>query len=430
MSTDPKETTFYLETLGCPKNQVDSEKIAHYLRSSMREVGDPSSADLVVVNTCAFIEAARQESVDTILSLAEKKRDGAKLVVSGCLAERYGEELAQNLPEVDLVAGFNVPVNLSVSPKKRFLRHADLPKQTSVESLDLLELPRSNPDTPWAYVKAAEGCDRNCGFCAIPGFRGKQRSRSIGSVLQEVDAVGCSEIVLVAQDLASYGKDLPENVNIVDLYRAVSERVPWVRLLYLYPTSISDELIQVMAASEVAYFDLSLQHASRPLLKKMRRSGHDKYYLSLTDKVRDINPDAVFRSSFVIGYPGETEEDQDILLAFLEKAQLDWAGFFSYSREEGTYAHSLTGEVDRELALLRIRECQELQDEITFQKRRKLIGVRVKALVDEKGWARSFREAPEIDGKIKVPQTLPAGSFVDLSIVESTGTDLLGIPSD
>lgn len=428
MPTDHKESTFYLETLGCPKNQVDSEKIAHYLRDTMTEVDNPAAADLVVVNTCAFIESARQESINTILSLAEKKQEGAKLVVSGCLAERYGEELAENLPEVDLVAGFNVAVNLSISPKKRFLRSADLPQQTSVTSLDLLELPRSRPDTPWAYIKAAEGCDRNCGFCAIPSFRGKQRSRSLESILEEVTAVGSQELVLVAQDLASYGKDVSGSSDIVNLYRTLSAMVPWVRLLYLYPTSISEELILEMANGAVPYFDLSLQHASRSLLQKMRRSGHAKYYLSLIDKVRQINPEAAFRSSFVIGYPGETEEDHDILLDFLEEAQLDWAGFFAYSKEEGTYAYSLPDETDPELALVRIRETQALQDEITFRKRKELIGSTQKVLVDEKGWGRSFREAPEIDGKIALPNTLPVGDFVDIRIVDSTGTDLTGIP--
>jgi len=428
---DAAKETFYLETLGCPKNRVDSEKIAHYLRNlDMKEVSDPSSADMVVLNTCAFIEAARQESIETILSLAEKKQKGARLVVSGCLAERYGQELADNLPEVDLVAGFGVPVNLRPASKKRFLKSADLTQRTSLQSLDLLELPRSSGTMPWAYVKAAEGCDRNCGFCAIPGFRGKQRSRSMDSILAEVADLNSKEIVLVAQDLASYGKDLDtENKkNIVDLFYKVAEQVPWVRLLYLYPTSISDDLVKAILSTEVPYFDLSLQHSSRVLLQKMRRSGHERYYLELIDKIRDINPEAVFRSSFVIGYPGETEADQDGLLRFIERAELDWAGFFAYSKEEGTYAYSLGEEVDEELCLLRLRECQSLQDEITAKKRQNLVGTDIKALVDEKGWARSFREAPEIDGKISVPRTLETGSFVRLRITDTLGMDLVGEP--
>ncbi len=429
---DSDNKTFYLETLGCPKNQVDSDKIANYLcNADMLEIKDPSRADIIVVNTCAFIEAARQESIDTILALSEKKQGSARLVVSGCMAERYGDELAAALPEVDLVAGFGVPVNFSPTTGKRFLRSSDLDKTTSLASLDLLELPRTSPDTPWAYVKVAEGCDRNCGFCAIPGFRGKQRSRSVGSILQEVRALGSKEIVLVAQDLASYGKDLPagdDKSNIVELFYQVAAEVSWVRLLYLYPTSISDELLKAISATEVPYFDLSLQHSSRPLLKRMRRSGHAKYYLDLINKIRDINPEAVFRSSFVIGYPGEGEADQDSLLEFLQTAELDWAGFFSYSKEEGTYAYTQDGEVDEELRLLRLRECQALQDEITAKKRQNLIGMTVKALVDESGWARSFREAPEIDGRISIDPGIKPGGFVELQIKDTLGVDLVGEP--
>ena len=219
---------FYVETLGCPKNQVDSDKlIGTLLADGMTPTDDPGKADLVVVNTCAFIDEARKESIDTILALDDQRKVGGKLVVTGCMAERYGDELAEALPEVDQVAGFGVPVNLV---KKRSIAVSSAP----IPTLDLLNLPRPKSSSPWAYVKIAEGCDRNCGFCAIPSFRGPQRSRDISSILDEVEQLEAQEIVLVAQDLASYGKDRPTELgagSIVPLVRAVSATAAWTRLL-------------------------------------------------------------------------------------------------------------------------------------------------------------------------------------------------------
>ena len=339
---------YWLETLGCPKNQVDSDKLAGTLEADgYVAASGPQSADLVVVNTCAFIEAARQESIDTVLALADGRREGARLVVTGCMAERYGAELADALPEVDLVAGFGVPVTLS----------AKADRTVRVPSFDLLNLPRPKAAAPWAYVKVAEGCDRTCGFCAIPSFRGKQRSRSIGDILAEVEALEVQEVVLVAQDLASYGRDLGRRGDIIPLVRAVAARVPRTRLLYLYPSELSEDLIEVMAETGCAYFDLSLQHASKAHLRRMRRWGDGARFLRRIEAIRSRHPDAAFRSSFIVGYPGETEEDHDQLLGFLEAAQLDWAGFFAYSREEGTYAAGLLDVVDDGLVAARLREC-------------------------------------------------------------------------
>ena len=205
---------FFIETLGCPKNQVDSDKlVGTLLADGLEAVEDPAAADLVVVNTCAFIEEARQESIDTILALDERRRSGARLVVTGCLAERYGSELASALPEVDAVSGFGVPITLG---RKRPARPARGGGRAGAPSLDLLNLPRPPSSAPWAYVKIAEGCDRSCGFCAIPSFRGPQRSRDVASILEEVDQLGAKEIVLVAQDLASYGKDRPAELGVGD----------------------------------------------------------------------------------------------------------------------------------------------------------------------------------------------------------------------
>ncbi|MFN2505149.1 MAG: 30S ribosomal protein S12 methylthiotransferase RimO [Acidimicrobiales bacterium] len=403
--------TYWVETLGCPKNQVDSDKLVGTLTADgMVAAEAPDDADLVLVNTCAFIEAARQESVDTILSLAETRRPGSRLVVTGCLAERYGEELAEALPQVDQVAGFGVPVTLG--------RRRDAP------SMDLLNLPRPPAASPWAYVKIAEGCDRNCGFCAIPSFRGRQRSRSLDEILAEVDALGAVEIVLVAQDLASYGRDLGHKGAIVPLVEAVSERVARTRLLYLYPSELHDRLVDTICATGLPYFDLSLQHVSKPLLRRMRRWGDGDRFLGRIRSIREREPEAAFRSSFIVGYPGETEADHDQLLAFVEEAQLDWAGFFAFSPEEGTYAVDLDRSVDSRLVEERLLELGELQDRITADRRAALVGRSVEVLVDEPGTGRTHREAPEIDGVVNLPQDLAVGTFATVAVTASAGPDL------
>jgi ribosomal protein S12 methylthiotransferase len=412
---------FYVETLGCPKNQVDSDKlIGTLLADGMTPTDDAGLADLVVVNTCAFIDDARKESIDTILALEDQRKDGARLVVTGCMAERYGDELAAALPEVDQVAGFGVPVNLGRKP----LSISGEP----IPMLDLLNLPRPKSASPWAYVKIAEGCDRSCGFCAIPSFRGPQRSRDVSSILDEVERLEAQEIVLVAQDLASYGKDRPDELgagSIVPLVKAVSEVAPWTRLLYLYPSDLTDELIDAILATEVPYFDLSLQHVSKPLLRRMRRWGDGDRFLRRIEDIRSRQSDAAFRSNFIVGYPGETEEDHDQLLRFVEDAELDWCGFFKYSAEEGTYAMGLDGVVESSLMNERLAELRELQDDITARRRDALIGATVKVLVDEAGVARSSREAPEIDGIIEVPAELPVGQFHTVRIVDAMGPDLV-----
>jgi len=405
---------YWLETLGCPKNQVDSDKLAGTLvAEGLVGAGRPEDADLVVVNTCAFIEAAREESIEAILALSEARRPGARLVVTGCLAERSGQELAEALPEVDMVAGFGVAVSLG--PK---------PGAPVVPSFDLLNLPRPRASAPWAYVKVAEGCDRTCGFCAIPSFRGPQRSRTEASILEEVDGLEVAEVVLVAQDLASYGRDVGRKGAIVPLVRAVAARVPRTRLLYLYPSELDDRLVDTICATGVPYFDLSLQHASKPLLRRMRRWGDGARFLARIAAIRDREPTAAFRSSFIVGYPGETEEDHDVLLGFVDEAQLDWAGFFAYSREDGTHAAQLDGAVDGGLVGERLLELGELQDRITASRRCDLVGTQVEVLVDEPGVGRSHREAPEIDGVVALPSGLAVGRFATVTVTGAEGPDL------
>ena len=406
---------YWIETLGCPKNEVDSEKLVGTLdRDGMILADSPESADLVVVNTCAFIEDARKESIDAIYELNSIRNKNSELVVTGCLAERYGSDLKEALGEdVNAVSGFGVPVNLSSKPK--------------VPAFDLLNLPRPASSQPWGYVKVAEGCDRICGFCSIPSFRGPQRSRTVESVLSEIEMMELSEVVLVAQDLASYGKDQEGNRGILELYNEVTKMVSWVRLLYLYPSSLNRHLIASIAGSAVPYFDLSLQHVSKSLLRRMRRWGNADKFSETIQQIRLLNENAVFRTNFIVGYPGETEEDHDDLLRFIEQNQIDWCGFFAYSLEEGTYASGLEDHVDKTLVQERLIELSELQDSITSIKRDSLIAQDIEVLVDEVGFARSFREAPEIDGIIRVPELLVPGQFATVKVIEATGTDLVAV---
>jgi ribosomal protein S12 methylthiotransferase len=422
--------TYWVETLGCPKNQVDSDKLTGTMMADGLVPADSAEqADLVVVNTCAFVEEAREESIATILAIDDLRSEGSKLVVTGCMAERYGDELAAALPEVDEVSGFGVPVTLGAKPSGGPAAGLSVAAE-AVPSLDLLNLPRPRSERPWAYVKVAEGCDKACGFCAIPSFRGPQVSRSIESILDEVDQLGAREIVLVAQDLAAYGRDGGTGErSIVPLLHAVSERVDWIRLLYLYPSELTDELIDAMCAGPVPYFDLSLQHVSAPLVRRMRRWGNGEKYLERIESIRRARPDAAFRSNFIVGYPGETEEDHDELLHFVEAAQLDWCGFFEYSLEDGTYAASLDGAVDPSLVAERLAELRELADPISAARRDELIGTETVVLVDEPGIARSHREAPEIDGVVLVPEDLAVGAFHTVAITGAAGPDLHAVPT-
>jgi ribosomal protein S12 methylthiotransferase len=424
---------FHIETLGCPKNVVDSDKIVGTLHADgLERANGVEDADLVVVNTCAFIEAARQESIDTVLALADAKRDGARLVVTGCLAERYGDELASALPEADAVLGF--AQEGSIAPVTML---ATRPATKPGGVRDLLELPRPAPSAPWAYVKVAEGCDRACAFCAIPSFRGKQRSRTVESIEAEVRSLvdaGAREIVLVAQDLAWYGRDVGERDALARLLTRLdalaADGLLRQRLLYLYPSEVRAPLLDAMLdlPTVVPYFDLSLQHASASLLRRMKRWGSGERFLALLETIRATRPDAAFRSSFICGFPGETEAQHEELLAFLATAQLDWAGFFAYSREEGTAAAGLDGEVDPQVVREWLRDCAEAQEPITAAQRLALIDVEVDVLVDTREGdavlGRTYRETPEIDGVVRLDGDAKPGDVVRARVVDAEGPDL------
>ncbi|MBI2169232.1 MAG: 30S ribosomal protein S12 methylthiotransferase RimO [Actinobacteria bacterium] len=407
-------SSFHLRTLGCPKNAVDSEKIAAaLLADGLAPVSDAGDADLVVLNTCAFVEAAREESIAEALALAAVKRPGSRLVVTGCMAERYGDELSAALPEVDAVVGFGGEAHLQDTGI------AD-PKRKPLGVRDLLDLPRRAPEHPWAYLKVAEGCDRACAFCAIPQFRGRQVSRAPEAVVAEASALvdgGVGELVLVAQDVASYGRDTGVRGSLAPLMERLddlaSAGLARQRLLYLYPSEVRGRLLDVMCElpTAVPYFDLSLQHASPTLLRRMRRWGSGDRFLALLEEVRGRRPEAAFRSSFIVGFPGETENDHDMLIEFLEGAELDWAGFFAFSPEDGTPAAGLEGAPPTDLVAERISELTALQDRITHSRRHALVGAEVEVMVDgpceDRSAAgvlvgRTHREAPEIDGVVEI----------------------------
>jgi len=443
---------FHIETLGCPKNAVDSDKVvASLLADGLQAADSAADADLVVVNTCAFVEAARQESIDTVLALAGDRKPGAKVVVTGCMAERYGAELAAALPEADAIIGFAgegaIGTRVGLADPKRKPTASAAERRGGVT--DLLDLGRPPAAAPWAYVKVAEGCDRACAFCAIPSFRGKQRSRTPESIEQEVRALvegGVAEVVLVAQDLAWYGRDAGEPGSLAPLLRRLdplaAHGLQRVRLLYLYPSEVRDPLVATMLELDtvVPYFDLSLQHADPALLRAMKRWGSGDRFLSTIASIRAAEPDAAFRSSFIVGFPGETEAAHDALLTFLADAGLDWAGFFAYSPEEGTAAVSLPQRPPTDLVGEWLRECDEVQDPITRAARDVLIGTEVDVLVDEHDAAggavvgRTHREAPEIDGVVRVEAAAGGalharpGAVVRVHVTDAVGPDLVAKP--
>jgi ribosomal protein S12 methylthiotransferase len=425
----------WLTTLGCSKNQVDSDKISSALaHAGYGTAADPESADVVMVNTCGFIDAARRESIDTILDLAAAKRTDARLVVMGCMAQRYEQELIEALPEADAVIGLDRYPEL-VGELDRLTAWEPI-TITGVRrsAMDILESPiRVAPTTPYAYVKVAEGCNKTCAFCAIPLIRGKQRSRTSDGIIAEMEGLvtgGVQEIVLVAQDLAAYGRD-----NGVGSIEALVERAAEVddlarlRLFYLYPREIRQGLIDLMAGHPTIadYFDLSLQHASPKLLRAMRRPGSGDAHLDLIARIRLAAPDAATRSSFIVGFPGETDDDVERLADFLAEARLTWAGFFPFSPEEGTSAIDLPNHVSTDVMGERLRYLQGIQDDVTAKENASVVGSRFGVLVDgvEDGqpFGRSYREAPEIDG-VMLLDAGTVGTWVTAEVTGAYGTDL------
>lgn len=433
--------TVWLTTLGCAKNQVDSEKVEFMLDEAGYRLADsPDTADVVMVNTCAFIEEAREESVDTILEMQDAKRSDAHTIVIGCMAQRFGTDVAEALPDVDAILGLDRYGEI-VGTLDRLTGFSgttvqlgtDIRRRPKMDILNIVNRPA--PEFPYAYVKVAEGCDKPCTFCAIPLIRGKQRSRRPTEIRDEVAGLvraGVKEVVLVAQDLAAYGRDIDApGAGIVDLLKFCSdvEDLDVLRLLYLYPKEIRPALVDEIAENPTiaTYFDLSLQHSSVELLRGMKRPGGAERYLELLGQIRRAAPDAATRSSFIVGFPGETEAQVEELAEFLDDARLDWAGFFPYSPEPGTPAAELDGRIERDEITERLRYLQSVQEEVTYAANSAMVGQVIPVLVDqiEDGVAvgRSWREAPEIDGVITLDRGEP-GEWVQARITAVVGTDL------
>ena len=425
--------SLWLTTLGCAKNQVDSEKVTAMLSEAGYVWADsPESADVVMVNTCAFIEEARAESVEVILDLEDRKSPNARSVVIGCMAQRFGTEVSSALPEVDVVLGLDRYGEL-VGTLDRLTDWQPL-EITRRPVMDILHATgRPVSDLPYAYLKVAEGCDKPCTFCAIPLIRGKQRSRrptEIREELSQLTASGVSEVVLVAQDVAAYGRDINAPGGLPDLLGFVSDvgGLRSLRLLYLHPREITDRLLEVMIDNPIVapYFDLSLQHASGSLLRKMKRPGNTERHRALVERIRTLDQGAALRSSFIVGFPGETEANVDELTDFLEEARLDWAGFFPYSAEPGTPAADMPDQVPRDEAMERLRHLSSVQDQITEDRNAAWLGEFGEILIDqvEDGApvGRSYRQAPEIDGVTRVDRGEP-GEWVKVEYSAVYGPD-------
>jgi ribosomal protein S12 methylthiotransferase len=447
-------TTVAIVTLGCGRNEVDSQNAAGLLTAAgYRVVDDPERADAVVVNTCAFVEAAKRESIETVLDAAALKEQGRArtVLVTGCLAERYTEELRVELPEADAIVPF---ADYGRLPE---LLGGARPAPPSLVPAGRRALPMVFPTPPGApfparapargpvaLVKLAEGCDRDCSFCAIPSFRGRFRSRRPTEVLDEVAWLagqGVSEVCLVAENSTSYGKDLGGREALIHLLRDLAgvDGLRRARLNYLQPDELTPGLLEEMAANPVvcSYFDLSLQHASAPVLRRMRRGGSAERFLELVGRIRALDPDAAFRSNFILGFPGERAADVRQLEAFLEAARLDWVALFAWSPEDGTAALELDGRVPAATARARVERVQELQDRLLAEAQAGWVGRRLEVLVErvEPGGAaegRSFREAPDSDGVVRVettPGSVAVGEYLPVVVTAAQGPELLARPA-
>jgi len=427
--------TFSIESLGCAKNQVDSEElIAHLERAGLTWVADPEQAEAVIVNSCGFITSAKEESIRTALEL-KSRFPGKKVLLAGCLVARYGEELTRALGELDGFAGLRDPQALErllVPGAPGAQVPTGEPRRSGQSRRHLLSFPGS------AYLKIAEGCGNRCSYCAIPLIRGPLTSRPRAEVVEEARgllAAGVLEIVLIAQDLASYGADRAGGGELPVLLRELLD-LPgeyWLRCLYIHPDHFPEELLALAAADSrlLPYFDLPFQHASPAVLRRMGRRGTAEGYLALLARIRAALPRAVLRSTFLVGFPGETEEDFRVLLDFQREAELDWAGFFTYSREEGTAAYSLGPRVGAKRPESRKRELERAQQAITERRLERHVGAQLEVLIEEpvRGEAlalgRAYLQAPEVDGLVVVKAAgLEAGRRCRVRIERRNGVDL------
>jgi ribosomal protein S12 methylthiotransferase len=449
-------------SLGCPKNLVDSEVMLGLAQQGGHELTqDAASADVLIVNTCAFIDSAKQESIDTILEMARHKTDGncKRLIVTGCMAERYRDELKKEIPEIDAVLGTGqVPEIVGAitggATPMTFYRAGQLAPGPQPHAPGALPTYIYDADTPrlmatpkhYAYVKIAEGCDYKCAFCIIPTLRGEYRSRPGDSIVREARALaarGVKELLLISQDTTFYGIDRNERGALARLLRELNtvDGLEWIRLLYLYPTTIDDDTLAAMAECEKVcnYIDLPLQHASNAVLKRMKRPGTRQGYDTLLTRIRERVPGVALRTTFIVGFPGETEADAEELCAFIGDHAFDHVGVFTYSHEEGTSAYQLDDDVPARSKTARRSRVMGLQKKLVQQRQRARIGERVRVLIDGPSSdhdlvlkARLSTQAPDIDASVFLTECDPSafrpGDFTEVDIVGAREYDLIGRP--
>jgi len=432
-------------SLGCPKNLVDAEVMLGYLGKDGYEITtDEHKADIIIVNTCSFIKEAKQESIDTILDLADRKHDGCcrLLVVTGCLPQRYQEELATELPEVDIFIGTaDYPRIAEIIAEKSGIS-GQIRYISDPNYLYDVEMPRMQSSPRYySYLKIAEGCSNCCSYCVIPSLRGGFRSRPMDLVLEEARRLvggGVKELNLIAQDITVYGSDLPGGVNLETLLAELVKiaGLRWIRLLYAYPDGITDGLIAMIKGEEKVckYLDIPLQHISDPVLQRMNRRSTETQIRELVKKLRTEIPDIALRTSFIVGFPGETDADFKKLCQFVEEVQFDRLGVFCYSREEGTPAAEMAEQISERVKRERYKKLMQLQARVSFKRNRRLMEsvdeVIVEGVSEEtelllKG--RSSRQAPDIDGMVYITSgTANVGDIVRLKITDSSDYDLIG----
>ncbi|MCR4925596.1 MAG: 30S ribosomal protein S12 methylthiotransferase RimO [Clostridiales bacterium] len=430
-------------SLGCPKNQVDAEiMLASLAQENFVLVDDVYSADIVIVNTCGFIEDAKKEAIENILEMTELKKDGeiSAVIVTGCLAQRYKDEILKEIPEVDAVVGLGANSDIA-----KICRDALEGKKANIIP-DISQLCMSGErllTTPeyWAYLKISDGCSNCCSYCAIPSIRGKFRSRKIEEILEEAKQLadsGVKELVVIAQDTTRYGEDLYGELKLPELLDKLCEidGIHWIRLLYCYPDRLTDELMDTIAKQPkiLNYIDLPLQHADGEVLKRMNRSGNRKTLTELINKLRSKIPDVVIRTTFITGFPGETEENFEQLDEFVQEMKFDRLGCFAYSAEEGTPAASFENQIDDEVKIHRGELIMQKQYDIFVEKNNERIGKTYEVIVDgydgytDTYFGRAYMDAPEIDSKIIFTSSsaLNEGEFVNVKIIDVEGYDLLG----
>jgi ribosomal protein S12 methylthiotransferase len=439
-----RSRTVGMVSLGCPKNLVDGEVMLGRLQGAGHQlVSDPALADVIVVNTCAFIDRAKQESVDTILEMAREKETGraSRLVVTGCLAQRYDAELRREIPEIDATLGTGQVEDVTRAVEGEAITLGASASERPTWVYDH-QAPRILATPPWlAYVKISEGCDYACSFCIIPKLRGRHRSRHVEDILAEVRGLasrGVREIVLVAQDSTRFGLDHGIRDGLAYLLRRLGriDGIRWVRVMYAYPQTLTDPILEAMASEEkvVRYIDIPLQHASERILKAMRRPTGRGHLLGMVERIRERVPGVAIRTSFIVGFPGETDEDFEILLDLVREARFENVGVFAYSHEENTSAHGLEDGVPPAVKEARRDELMSLQGQIALDRNRARVGERMEVLVEGTHpetdlllVGRAAFHAPEIDGQVIVNDgRAEPGSFARCEITEAHPYDLVG----